>query len=63
MEEKILKYLLERNISILNLSKKTKIPYSALYDSLSNRKRKRALRVWELFKICDYLEVSADEFR
>ncbi len=56
-------YLDKNNISLLELSRCTNLPYMNLYYSLSNGNRKRELRISELFKICDYLGLSVDELR
>ena len=48
-------YVRKTGINLTKMSKETKIPYMALYDSLANEKRDRELRVDEFFTICKFL--------
>ena len=56
------RYVKEKGINIANLSRSTKIPYVALYDSLMNETRDRDLRVGEYFTICKFLGLPAEMF-
>lgn len=51
----------EGNISLLYIAEKTGIPYRPLYDSLLHKRRKRELRGWEVFLICNFLNIDLNE--
>ncbi len=53
------KYIKDKGISILSISKKTKISIGKLYSSLSGS---RALRADELVMICQVIEKDPFEF-
>ncbi|RHU85696.1 hypothetical protein DXC26_00490 [Clostridiaceae bacterium OM08-6BH] len=55
-------YVRKTGINISKMSKETKIPYVALYDSLANEKRDRELRVDEFFTICRFLKINPMDF-
>lgn len=56
------RYVAETGIRMSTMSKKTGIPYAALYDSLINDSRDRDLRVGEFFKICEFLKKNPMDF-
>lgn len=55
-------YVKKTGINLTKMSKETKIPYMALYDSLANDKRDRELRVDEFFTICRFLGRNPMDF-
>lgn len=55
-------YVKEKGINLSKMARDTKIPYSALYTSLCDDGRERALRADELLDICSYLEVDPRSF-
>lgn len=56
------KYVRDKGFNLSKLSRKTGIPYMALYDSLVNEKRDRSLRVDEYLKMCKHLELDPMDF-
>lgn len=60
--EKLAKYVKEKAINLSAMSRATGIPYSALYDSLSNKKRERPLTMDEAIVICKFLGVNPMDF-
>lgn len=56
------KYIKEKGYNLSEISRKTKIPYMALYDSLMNDKRDRDLRVDEFLPLCKHLGIDPMEF-
>ena len=56
------KYVCDKGINLTKLSKATGIPYGALYDSLLNSARNRALRIGEALSICDFLGLDPMDF-
>lgn len=56
------KYVQDKGFNLSELSRKTKIPYMALYDSLINGKRDRDLRVGEFLALCNHLELNPMDF-
>ena len=60
--QSVARYIEEKGVSVRNLSEKTGISYSALYDSLLNKGRGRELRAWEFMAICRFLEKKAEDF-
>lgn len=59
---KLRKYVRSKGFNLSELSRKTKIPYMALYDSLMNDKRDRDLRVGEFLALCNHLELNPMDF-
>lgn len=55
-------YIRQKGFNLSDISRKTKIPYMALYDSLFNKKRNRDLRVDEFLTLCKYLDVNPMSF-
>ncbi len=51
-------YVKNKGISIAKIARDTGIPYSTLYDSLSNSDRGREIRGKELLVVCDFLGVD-----
>lgn len=49
------KYVRDKGFNLSELSRKTGVPYMALYDSLANEKRDRSLRVDEYLRVCKHL--------
>lgn len=60
--ERVEKYLKDHKVNLLDLSKKTGITYTQLYNSVGNKKRLRELRADEFLSICKALEVRAETF-
>lgn len=60
--EKVSEYVRQKGFNLSEISRKTKIPYMALYDSLMNDKRDRDLRVGEFLALCSHLEVNPMDF-
>ena len=60
--ENVALYIEKMSINLSELSRKSEIGYPALYDSLKNRGRKRALRADELLRICKVLNVDPMSF-
>lgn len=56
------RYVKETGINIAKMSRKTGIPYAALYDSLINEARDRDLRAGEFFKVCEYIGAKVEDF-
>ncbi len=59
---KLGKYVRSKGFNLSEISRKTKIPYMALYDSLMNDKRDRDLRVGEFLALCSHLELNPMDF-
>ena len=59
---KLSEYVLKRGVNLSKLSRDTKIPYMAIYDSLANSERDRDLRDYEFLKICTFLGVNPMDF-
>lgn len=55
---KISEYVRTKGFNLSEVSRKTGLPYMALYDSLANDKRNRDLRVDEFLILCKHLEVD-----
>lgn len=55
-------YIRQKGFNLSEISRKTKIPYMALYDSLMNDKRDRDLRVGEFLALCNHLELNPMDF-
>ncbi len=58
IEDYLLRYIRDRNINLSEMARKTGIPYRALYNSLSNKSRRRELRSSELAAVCGYLGIE-----
>ena len=56
------RYVQEKAINLSAMSRATGIPYSALYDSLANKKRERPLSMDEAIIICKFLGVNPMDF-
>lgn len=59
--KKVARYIKDKGVSILAMSKKTNIPISRLYSSLSPN-GKRCLRADEFLTICAFLEKEPTDF-
>lgn len=53
--KKVSEYIREKGFNLSEISRKTNIPYTALYNSLMNEKRDRDLRVDEFLPLCKHL--------
>lgn len=62
LEENISKCIEEKGIALTVVSRRTGIPYTALYNSLANKKSKRELKGKELVNVCRFLEVNPMDF-
>lgn len=58
----IAKYVKDMGINISELSRKSGVPYSSLYASISDEKRKRELKANELTDICYVLRINPMDF-
>lgn len=56
------RYVRDKGINVSKMSRDTGIPYMALYDSLLNNERGRAIRGGELIKVCAFLGVNPMDF-
>lgn len=56
------KHVKEKGINLSKMSRDTRIPYTALYDSLLNDDRDRDLRAGEMFMVCRFLGVNPMDF-
>jgi Cdc6-like AAA superfamily ATPase len=56
--KKVSEYVRQKGFNLSEISRKTKLPYMVLYDSLMNEKRDRDLRVDEFLKLCSHLDVD-----
>lgn len=59
---KVSEYVKNRGINISKMARDTGLPYTALYNSLSDTERKRDLRDYEFMSICFFLGVDPREF-
>lgn len=56
--KRVSEYIRHKGFNLSDISRKTHIPYMALYDSLFNEKRNRDLRVDEFLILCNHLGVN-----
>lgn len=56
--KRVSEYIRHKGFNLSDISRKTHIPYTALYDSLFNEKRNRDLRVDEFLALCKHLDVN-----
>ena len=56
--QRVSEYIRHKGFNLSDISRKTHIPYMALYDSLFNEKRNRDLRVDEFLARCKHLDVN-----
>lgn len=61
LEENISKCIEDKGIALTVVSRRTKIPYMALYDSLRNRSKRREIKGRELIKLCKFLDIDPRE--
>lgn len=61
-EKNLAKYIKAKGINLSEMSRKIKIPYMQLYNSLFNEKKSRELRSSELIAVCKFLEVNPMDF-
>lgn len=50
--KQISEYIRKKGFNLSEISRKTGVPYMALYDSVANEKRDRDLRVDEFLALC-----------
>ena len=62
LEENLSQCIDNRGIALTVVSRRTEIPYGALYDSLRNKSKKREIRGMELVKLCKFLDVDPRDF-
>ncbi len=62
LEDRISKCIEDKGIALTVISRRTGIPYAALYNSLRNRSLKREIRGRELVKLCKFLDVDPMDF-
>ncbi len=62
LEEHISKCIEDKGIALTVVSRRTEIPYMALYDSLRNKSKKREIKGKELVKLCKFLDIDSREF-
>lgn len=62
LEENIYKCIEDRGIALTVVSRRTGIPYMALYDSLRNKSKKREIKGKELVKLCKFLDIDTRDF-
>ena len=60
--QRVSAHIRQKRFNLSDISRKTKIPYKALYDSLFNKKRNRDLRVDEFLTLCKDLDVNPMNF-
>ena len=60
--KQISEYIRKKRFNLSEISRKTGVPYMALYDSIANKKRDRDLRVDEFLALCKHLELDPMEF-
>lgn len=60
--KKISEYIRQKGFNLSEISRKIKVPYMALYDSLMNDKRDRDLRVDEFLALCKHLGLNPMDF-
>ena len=56
--KQISEYIRKKGFNLSEISRKTGVPYMALYDSVANEKRDRDLRVDEFLALCKHLELD-----
>lgn len=62
LEKNIAKFIKETGIPLSVVSRKTGIPYMALYDTLFNEKKKRQIRGKELIAVSEFLGIDPKDF-
>lgn len=62
LEENISKCIEERGIALTVVSRRTGLPYMALYDSLRNKSKNREIKGRELVKLCKFLDIDPRDF-
>lgn len=60
--KEISEYIRKKGFNLSELSRKTGVPYMALYDSIANEKRDRDLRVDEFLSLCRHLDLDPIKF-
>lgn len=62
LEENISRRINEKGIALTVVSRRTGVPYMALYNSLANKQSKRELKGRELVLVCNFLDIDPREF-
>lgn len=62
VEKNLADYVKKKEINLSAMSRATGISYQALYDSLANKNRSRALMADEAVLICRYLDKNPMDF-
>ncbi len=62
LEENLSRCIDDKGIALTVVSRRTGIPYMALYDSLRNKSKKRDIKGKELVKLCKFLDIDSREF-
>ena len=60
--KRISEFVRNKGFNLSDMSRKTGIPYGALYTSLCNEARARDLKADEFLKICHFLEKDPMDF-
>ena len=58
----IAKYIRDTAVNLSELSRRSGVPYNALYSSIANTNRERELKADELTSICAVLRINPMEF-
>ena len=62
LEENISRCIEEKGVALTVVSRRAGVPYSALYNSLANKKSKRELKGKELVNVCKFLDIDPRNF-
>lgn len=62
LEENLSKCIDDKGIALTVVSRRTGLSYTALYDSLRNKSKKREVKGRELIKLCRFLDVDPMDF-
>lgn len=61
LEESIARRIEDKGIALTVVSRRTGVPYMALYDSLKNKSKRRDIKGKELVKLCKFLNIDPRE--
>ena len=61
LEENIARRIEDKGIALTVVSRRTGVPYMALYDSLKNKSKRRDIKGKELVKLCKFLNIDPRE--
>lgn len=62
LEKNIARFIKEKGVQLSVMSRATGIPYTALYDTFLNERKKRQIRGKELILVCDFLGIDPKDF-